>query len=261
MSTQETTTNKIITNKITVLICDDEPLARERMRVLLARIDDVHVLKAEARDGAEALALIQHHLPDVVLLDIQMPGMDGLVCAGHIARLDTPPAVIFCTAYDEHALDAFQAEAIAYLLKPVRQTQLEEALQRAQRLSRSQLSALQSREIETNDQNHISAKTHKGIELIPVKDISLFHADQKYVSVCYSEGEVLIDEPLKSLEERLGDDFIRIHRNALVAQKSIEGLIRNKQGSYELQVKHREQPIAVSRRQVSLVRRLLSGRL
>ena len=248
-----------------VLVCDDEPLARERMRTMLDRITGVEAVKEEAGDGQQALQLIEKHAPDIVLLDIRMPGMDGLACAQHIAKMDTPPAVIFCTAYNDHALDAFKAQAVDYLLKPVRQAQLEETLNRAQRLTRSQLSALNAKQNEEAQQSpesppesHISARTHKGIELIPIDDITLFHADHKYVTVRYSKGEVLIDEPLKSLQNRLGDSFVRIHRNALVALNSIESFSRNEQGFYELQIKGKGEPVTVSRRHVSSVRRLLS---
>ena len=245
-------------NNIKVLICDDEPLARERLRTMLERIHGVHPLEDEAGEGEAALKIIQSDPPDIVLLDIRMPGMDGLACADHIARMETPPAVIFCTAYNDHALDAFKAQAIDYLLKPVRQAQLEEALGRAQRLTRSQLTALNARQNEEDENSHISARTRKGIELIPVDDITLFHADHKYVTVRYSKGEVLIDEPLKSLQERLGDAFVRIHRNALVAYKAIESMARNDDGFYEIHIKGKNDPMTVSRRHVSSVRRLLN---
>ncbi|MTI15296.1 response regulator transcription factor [Sansalvadorimonas verongulae] len=246
-----------------VLVCDDEPLARERMRIMLDRITGVEAVKEEAGDGQHALQLIEKHTPDIVLLDIRMPGMDGLACAQHIARMDTPPAVIFCTAYNDHALDAFKAQAVDYLLKPVRQAQLEDTLQRAQRLTRSQLSALNAKQGEGAQQSpdsHISARTHKGIELIPVDDITLFHADHKYVTVHYSRGEVLIDESLKSLQSRLGESFVRIHRNALVAHDAIENFMRNEQGFYEIHIRGKEHPMVVSRRHVASVRRLLSNR-
>lgn len=244
-----------------VLVCDDEPLARERMRTMLARIEGVEAVKEEAGEGKQALELIEKHSPDIVLLDIRMPGMDGLACAQRIATMDTPPAVIFCTAYNDHALEAFKAQAVDYLLKPVRQSQLEDTLNRAQRLTRSQLSALNAKQSEQVSQDsHISARTHKGIELIPIDDITLFHADHKYVTVRYSKGEVLIDEPLKSLQDRLGENFVRIHRNALVAHKSIEAFSRNEQGYYEIHIQGKAEPMTVSRRHVSSVRRLLSNK-
>ncbi|CAM3476533.1 LytR/AlgR family response regulator transcription factor [Parendozoicomonas haliclonae] len=243
-----------------VLICDDEPLARERTRVMLERIDGVTPLDAEAGDGARALELIEQFSPDAVLLDIRMPGMDGLECANRIAQMDTPPAVIFCTAYNDHALEAFKAQAIDYLLKPIRQNNLEDALLRTQKLTQSQLTALHAKQAEDDSSSHISARTHKGIELIPVDDITMFQADQKYVTVCYNKGEVLIDEPLKSLQERLGESFVRIHRNALVSHRAIQAMQKNDQGSYELRLKNLDEPVTVSRRHVSAVKRLLSQR-
>ncbi len=246
-------------NNFRVLICDDEPLARERMRGMLERIEGFTALNAEARDGEQALALVQEHQPDIVLLDIRMPGMDGLSCAHQLSDMETPPAVIFCTAYNDHALDAFKAQAVDYLLKPVRLAQLDEALQRAQKLTRTQLTALNQQDENSSKDSHISARTRKGVELIPVDDISLFYADQKYVTVRYTKGEVLIDEPLKSLQDRLGDSFVRIHRNALVAHNAIEGMARNEQGFYEIHIKGKDEPMTVSRRHVSSVRRLLQN--
>ena len=254
-------------NNLKVLICDDEPLARERLRAMLGRIDGVFAVDDEAGDGPTVLDLIPQWSPDVVLLDISMPGMDGLACASQIAQMETPPAVIFCTAYNHHALDAFKAQAVGYLLKPIRQKHLEDALLHSQKLTQSQLTALSSNTTEgTKEQAnaHISAKTRRGIERIPIDEIFMFQADQKYVTVCYTKGgalaEVLIDEPLKSLQERLGDRFVRIHRNTLVAHHAIESMQRNSQGVYKLCLRNRDTPVTISRRHVSTVKRLISRR-
>ncbi len=242
-----------------VLICDDEPLARERLKAMLSDIKGITPIEDTAANGIQALELIQKTEPDAVLLDIQMPGMDGLACAVKIAEMETPPAVIFCTAYDQHALSAFKAQAIDYLLKPVRKAQLKKSLQRAKRLTRSQLNALQNSELDNleEEHDHILARTRHGVELIPINQISFFQADQKYVTVRYPKGEVLIDEPLKSLQERLGDSFVRIHRNALVAKKSIENMTRNIDGIYQLTIKGVDQSLTVSRRHISSVKRAI----
>ena len=237
-----------------VLICDDEPLARERLRTMLESIEGITPVEDTAANGIEALELITKTEPDTILLDIQMPGMDGLTCARKIAESETPPAVIFCTAFDKHAIDAFRAQAVDYLLKPIRKSELTKSLKRAQTLTRSQLYALNLRQ---SAHEHITARTRQGVELIPVSDITLFQADQKYVTVHYPKGEVLIDEPLKSLQERLGDSFVRIHRNALVARNAIEGMHQNDDGYFELNIKGQNTPVTISRRHVSSVRRLL----
>ncbi len=242
---------------ITALICDDEPLARERMAAMLSRIDQVRLCEEQAENGEQALDIIRRLLPDVVLLDIEMPGMDGLSCATAISAMATPPAIIFCTAYTDYALEAFKAQGDNYLLKPIRQQELEQALARVQRLNRSQMAQQRVSAQESQKAECISAKSHKGIELIPIDDITLFQAGDKYVTACHSHGEALIEESLKSLQERLGESFLRIHRNALVATKAIQGMNRGSQGVYTLQVQGQQNPVAISRRHLSSVRRWL----
>uniref|UniRef100_UPI002FCCD53A LytR/AlgR family response regulator transcription factor n=1 Tax=Parendozoicomonas callyspongiae TaxID=2942213 RepID=UPI002FCCD53A len=240
-----------------VLICDDEPLARERLKTMLDKTGGIETVEDTAANGTQALELIEKNQPDIVLLDIQMPGMDGLTCAQKIADMETPPAVIFCTAYNQHALDAFKAQAVGYLLKPIRQSELAKSLKQAQRLTQSQITALNARN--HSNEEHVVARTRQGVELIPASDITLFQADQKYVTVSYPKGEVLIDEPLKSLQERLGDSFVRIHRNALVARKAIESMSQSDDGFYVLNIKGLNEPVTVSRRHVSSVRRVIQG--
>lgn len=242
-----------------VLIVDDEPLARERLQRLVGEIEGYRALDAAAANGEEALALIDSLKPDVVLLDIRMPGLDGLQVAARLCEKEAPPAVIFCTAHDEFALEAFQVSAVGYVIKPVRREDLAEALQKAQRPNRMQLAAL-TRPRGEGARTHISARTRKGIELVPLEQVLYFIADHKYVTLRHSEGEVLLDEPLKALEEEFGDRFVRIHRNALVARDRIERLQRTPLGHFQLYLKGLEdQALTVSRRHVAGVRKLMNS--
>lgn len=243
-----------------VLVCDDEQLARERLARLVTDLDGYEVV-GEAANGAEAVQKLAETEVDIVLMDIRMPQMDGLEAARLIGQTRTPPAIIFCTAYDDHALQAFNVNAVGYLLKPVRREALVEALEKARSLNRVQLSAL-SNVSAANDQphkqrTHISAKTHRGIELVPVDDIRYFLADQKYVTVRSGRGEVLIDETLKDLEDEFGERFVRIHRNSLVARRFIDGLEQVSTGHYQVRLRETDERLTVSRRHVSGLRRLL----
>ena len=156
-----------------VLIVDDEPLARERLARLLGQLDGYRVLEPSASNGEEALTLIDNLRPDIVLLDIRMPGLDGLQVAAKLCEREAPPAVIFCTAHDEFALEAFQVSAVGYLVKPVRPEALEEALKKAERPNRMQLAALTRPAADGHGapRSHISARTRKGIELIPLDQV------------------------------------------------------------------------------------------
>src|SRR5690606_31471604 len=231
-----------------VLIVDDEPLARQRLARMLKKLEG-YELVAEAENGEAALAAICKFDPDIVLLDVRMPGEDGLSVARRIGALDDPPAVIFCTAFDQYALDAFGTEAVGYLLKPVKAEQLLEVLTKAQRVNRVQRAYLQdAQQPTTNLRNHISAKTRRGVELIPLDDVRYFIADNKYVTVYHLKGEHLLDETLKELEEEFGSRFLRIHRNALVSIKHIEALERSPQGQYQIRLADTDARPAVSRR-------------
>lgn len=238
-----------------VLVVDDEKLARDRLSRMVEQVDGC-VVAGQAANGLEAVQLTQSAAPDIVLLDIRMPGMDGLEAARHIAELEAPPAVIFCTAYEEHAIEAFNVQAVGYLLKPVRREDLQRSLTTAKRTNKAQLAAL-SDEDGGGARTHISARTRRGIELVPVDDIRYFQADQKYVTVRHSEGEILIDETLRELEEEFGERFIRIHRNALIAVAYIEGLERDDQGHYRVRLRGLEDRLDVSRRHVAGLRKFV----
>ena len=175
-----------------ILIADDEPLARERLTRLVKNITYCSVLQTCAENGHEALELVERLKPDVLLLDIGMPGLDGLQVAAQLCEYSDAPAVIFCTAHDEFALQAFDVSAIGYLVKPIRAEQLAAALDKAQRLNRVQLAALSRAPHAINaPRSHLSARTHRGIELIPLDHVIHFLADNKYVTVRHLHGETL----------------------------------------------------------------------
>lgn len=242
-----------------ILVVDDEDLARLRLVKMIESLEG-HEVVGEATNGAEALAAVEECDPDIILMDVRMPGEDGISAAHAIADLPDPPAVIFCTAYDEYALEAFETLAVGYLLKPVQQEQLVNALEKAQRTTKVQKHSLKAEsDVEDESQRkHISAKTRKGIELIPIANIHSFVADHKYVTVLHTGGETLIDDTLKELEIEFPKKFVRVHRNSLVAIEKIEGLERSSTGQYEIKLKDVEYRPVVSRRHVAGVRELLS---
>ncbi len=240
-----------------VLVVDDEALARERLCALLQRLGDQTVV-GEADSGEACLDRVNALQPDVVLLDIRMPGMEGLETARHLAALDAPPAVIFVTAYDAFAIDAFEAQAVDYLLKPVRLERLAAALGRATRPTRPQLAALTG-PMGTRRQR-IAARLGEAVRLIPVDGIRWFQADQKYVTVHHADGTDIIDDSLKDLEREFAADFVRIHRNALVALRHVAAVERDARGQLVVQVDGVAKGLAVSRRHArELRRRIQSG--
>jgi two-component system, LytTR family, response regulator AlgR len=232
--------------KLRVLIVDDEPPARERLRSQFAEMANVDVV-GEAANGREALSAAHELSPDVVLLDVRMPEMDGLQAARHLNALAEPPAIIFTTAYDEYAVAAFEAQAAGYLLKPVRQEQLGAALARAGRLTRAQLQALAAAAGAAR-RTHIAARRREGLRLIPLEEVHYFLADQKYTTVHHLQGEDLIEDSLRLLESEFGGAFVRIHRNALVSVKYLDRIERGTDGQYLVHLRGCEAPLQVSRR-------------
>lgn len=239
-----------------VLIVDDEPLARERLRALLAELGHGEVV-GEAGSGLEALAAVERERPDIVLLDIRMPGMDGLEAALHLARREPAPAVIFTTAYDEHALAAFDAQAIDYLLKPIRPERLRAALAKAEVLTLARAAAAGSARANPQRRTHFSALIKGSLRLVPLGEVRYLQADQGYVSVFHPGGELLIEEALKSLEDELGDDFLRIHRNTLVAVAHVRALERDTFGNAHVVLRDVADRLPVSRRLLAQVRKRL----
>lgn len=237
-----------------IMIVDDEPLARERMKALLADCGE-YTLCGEASNGEEALIKAAYCHPDIILMDIRMPGVDGITVARQLAELSDAPAVIFTTAYNQHALSAFEAQAVDYLLKPVRRERLQEALNKAQRLTKPQLANIQqATHALEQGRRHLCARFRGRLELVPIEEVYYLLAEHKYVTVRYYRGEVLIEESLKALEEEFSNRFLRIHRNALVARTQITGLQRDNRGRLIVRFKHIEDKLEVSRRHASEVR-------
>ncbi|MEZ0197783.1 LytR/AlgR family response regulator transcription factor, partial [Pseudomonas qingdaonensis] len=185
-----------------VLIVDDEPQGRERLSRLLGELEGYTVLEPSATNGDEALALIESLKPDVVLLDIGMPGLDGLQVAARLCEREAPPAVVFCSGDDEYGAEAFKDSTLSHVTKPFQAQALRDALRKAEKPNRAQLAALTRPANEGGGpRSHISARTRKGIELIPLSQVIYFIADHKYVTLRHETGEVLLDEPLKALED------------------------------------------------------------
>jgi two-component system, LytTR family, response regulator AlgR len=242
-----------------VLIVDDELPARERLQRLVAELPGCAVAGV-CSNGADALALVGKLKPAVLLLDIRMPGMTGIELARHLGALQDPPAIVFTTAYDEYALEAFESQAVGYLLKPVRSERLAQALKQASRLTSPQLLGLATPATPLAARQHVAVRVRDELKLIPVKDIRYFRAEQKYVTVRHGRGEDLIDESLKQLEEEFARDFVRAHRSILVAIAHVEALERaGADETYALRVRGEAEPLAVSRRQVADLRKRLAS--
>lgn len=255
-----------------ILIVDDEAPARQRLQFMLKEMaeqnEELKVV-GQAVNGREALHFCHDLAPDIILLDIRMPDMDGIEVAMHLLALEQDngedrfsqaPAVIFTTAFSEHALAAFDAHAVDYLLKPIRRESLQRALERASGLNRAQIVALQQTVGPSAARSHLCIRHGDRLELIAVRDIRYLHADQKYISVWHEGGEALIDESLRSLEKEFEDMFVRIHRNALVAKQRLIGLDKARDGGFVALVEGIDVPLEISRRHVAVVRKLLKQR-
>jgi two-component system response regulator AlgR len=236
-----------------ILIADDEAPARNRLRELLGEIPETRVI-AEAANGKEALAMASETLPHVMLLDIRMPEMDGIEAAEHSLKLYHPPAVIFTTAFDAHAMQAFDMNAVDYLLKPIRRERLVIALKKARALLPTQLGGIKQLRPQ---RTHFSVSERGRILLIPVHDVIYLRAELKYLTVRTREREYLIEDSLVNIEKEFPDLFIRLHRNCLVAQSSIRGFERrhNEDGESHWVTLLKELPetLPVSRRQQHIV--------
>ena len=238
------------------LIVDDESLARTRLKAILSDLsDDLNIIESD--NGRDALNKCNDYEPELVFLDIRMPGMSGIEVAQHLTAFEHPPAVVFTTAYNEFALDAFDANAIDYLLKPIRRDRLKTALEKVRPMTREKKEKLSSEEPRQN-----FALTEKGkIRLVPLDDVIYFRADSKLVRLRTVDGEHVISEVLNSLEEELSDKFIRVHRNALVSKAHINGLTKDdKIGKWLVHFKTIDDTLEVSRRQTTHVRKWLRNK-
>lgn len=237
-----------------ILIVDDEPPARSRL-VQLIRDLGLGEVVGEAQNGREALMLIDTVRPDVVLLDIRMPDMDGLEVARHLSGMNWAPTVIFTTAYDEHALSAFELNALDYLLKPIRRLRLKESLARVSRHSGGGLAGLAP--LGESARTHLSATSSDQLRLVPVNEVRYLKAEHKYVTVGHPDEQLLIEDSLSALALEFGNRFLRVHRNALIAPLFARGLSRDGDGRNVLQLADVDESIEVSRRMLASVRKVL----
>lgn len=240
-----------------VLLVDDEALARARLRTLLADCRTPPAAVAgEAAHAMQALELLQRARFDVALVDVRMPQTDGLVLAEAIRRLPDAPPVIFVTAHSEHAVQAFDLEAVDYLTKPVRLERLQLALQKVQRLAAARAGANGTAQLDTlviQDRGHVVR--------VPLAEVVYFKAELKYVTVRTAGRSYILDASLSELEERYGGGFLRIHRNALVARRALRALERHDDAEegegWAVRMAGVEEVLAVSRRQLAAVREML----
>lgn len=250
-----------MTDSLKILIADDEAPARNRLRELLTGMSHINIV-AEAKNGQEALSLASAHKPDIVLLDIRMPGIDGIEAAHHLQKMAKPPAIIFTTAFDGYAMQAFEISAIDYLLKPIRFERLQTAIQKARVLLPNQLEAIAP----ISPQKTCFSINERGrILLIPLVDVIYLRAELKYITIRTAEKEYLLEESLNNLEQEFNNIFIRLHRNCLVAKAYILGYEKRHQEFDEdgnkssekhwvVLLKNTNETIVVSRRQQHLIR-------
>jgi two-component system response regulator AlgR len=240
-----------------IMIVDDEKPARDRLKRLVESLPDFQVV-GSASNGTEAMAMATSIEPDIVLMDIRMPGMDGIQAARLLSEMTQPPAVIFTTAYADHALEAFETHAVDYLLKPVKKERLQAAIEAATKPNKAQALQTKQKLGDIEPRQHICARVRGSLVLVPIDDIYYFNADHKYVTVRYTGGEVLIEEALKALEIEFGDRFYRIHRNALISLTHVNGLNAENDGHY-VSFHGIDNTLEVSRRHLSGVRKTIKS--
>jgi two-component system response regulator AlgR len=234
---------------LSILIVDDEQPARDRLRRLVDTLPGFEIA-GEASSSADALHRIQELDPDILLLDISMPGMDGMSLARVLQEGGAAPAVVFCTAYQDQALSAFEVEAVDYLVKPVRAERLETALDKARRYLGKDGAAAP---------DHFLRSTVGGkVVLTPIGQVICLLAEDKYTTVIHEEGETVIDDSLTVLEQRFPNLFFRVHRNALVSLRHLRGVERTSQGYTQALLTGTDRKPEVSRRNVAPLRKLLS---
>jgi two-component system response regulator AlgR len=243
-----------------VLIVDDEAPSRRRLRDLLDDCAGAMSLAVvgEAANGREAMEILHAVASDLVLTDIHMPAMDGLELARHLLKLQQPPVVIFTTAFHEHALQAFDVNAIDYLMKPVRMQRLLAALQKVPRLK--PLTAAKLDELSASSRRFLSVTERSRVVLVPIDEIIYLKAELKYITIRTGQREFLLEESLTKLEEEFGPRFIRVHRNCLVARDAIRGFERcvgdEGDAHWEVVLNGVSETLPVSRRQQYVVREI-----
>ena len=244
--------------RLRVLLVDDEALARSRLRTLLAdcTAPGADVL-AEAANAVQALAALQSSHFDLVLLDIHMPGADGMTLARSIAALPLPPAVVFVTAHAEHAVHAFEISAADYLTKPVRLERLQQALQKVERL------VLVKNAIEPDlTEENLIIQDRGRTERIPLGEVVYLKAELKYITVRTAAHSYVLDGSLAELEDKYALQFMRIHRNALVSRRAVRALVKHfdpEEGEgWAVRLNGVSELLAVSRRQLSAVREAIA---
>lgn len=238
-----------------ILIADDERLARERLLDLLEDWTDAQVV-GQAKNGIEAVEMAVELDAHVILMDIRMPGKDGLSAAMQLSELADPPAIIFTTAFSEFALEAFESNAIDYLLKPIKQERLFKALSACRKLNRTQLAVLHQHTSPLSNQ-YLSVQDRSGVQRIAINEVYYFLADHKYITVRHQAGESLLEDTLKHLQEAYAEDFIRIHRNALVRKTEIAAMHKQADGSMKLRLKNCSEQLDISQRMVPGIRKFL----
>lgn len=244
--------------KLKVLVVDDEALARSRLRTLLGDCTaPAAVAGAEAGDASEAMKALQREAFDAVLLDIRMPGADGIALAQMITTLPRRPAVVFVTAHAEHAVQAFELEAVDYLTKPVRLERLQQALQKVERLAQS------ARSGQPASEEMLIIQDRGRTERVPLSEVIYFKAELKYITVRTASRSYILDGSLSELEERHAARFMRIHRNALIARHAVRALEKHfdpEEGEgWAVRLNGIDELLAVSRRQLSAVREAITA--
>ena len=246
---------------LNVMIVDDEPPARARLGQVLRDCSEQVSLQlvGEAEGGISGLEEADRLHPDVILLDVHMPDMNGIEVARHLAQRDNPPAVIFVTAYDEHALDAFEVQALDYLMKPVRADRLVAALARVERFRTHEPRIEELAKTIGSVRSHLTVSERGRMMLVPIDDVVYLRAELKYVTIKTRAREYLTEESLTALEAEFGERFVRIHRNALVARSGILGFQRvrgavddegeSSEGHWEVLLKEAPDRLPISRRQ------------
>lgn len=247
------------TNSKSVIVCDKEPLSRARITRIVTELG--HKVVAQVSNAADAITATTEHRPDVILLDLRMPSVDGSQCAQELAKIDSNILIIFTTNFDHFAINFFQENSIAYAVKPANKEQLAVQINSVKPLAAQQLKDVLT--LENNDyrpqRKHLTARDRKGAVIIDINDIYCFTADQKYVDIHHKDGIIPTTETLKDLEIEFADLFLRVHRNTIVNVNHVDGIDAVGGGQHRIRLKDAECKITVSRRLLPEVRQKLQA--